>query len=66
MYKPMLALNAHSENRDRKMFMLEFIPRHMSQLWRYCCMEVQLERCAEVDVHQETIVVCVLTTESSG
>ncbi|GAC41136.1 hypothetical protein [Paenibacillus popilliae] len=29
-------------------------------------MEVLLESCAGMDVHQETIVVCVLTTDASG
>ncbi|WP_197255660.1 hypothetical protein [Paenibacillus dendritiformis] len=29
-------------------------------------MEVLLERCAGMDVHQETIVVCVMTTDSAG
>jgi transposase len=51
---------------NRKMLMLEFIRRHVFELWRYCGMEILLERCAGMDVHQESIVVCVLTTESSG
>ncbi|WP_213426203.1 IS110 family transposase, partial [Paenibacillus dendritiformis] len=29
-------------------------------------MEVLLERCAGMDVHQETIVVCVMTTDAAG
>lgn len=29
-------------------------------------MEVLLERCAGMDVHQETIVVCVITTDAAG
>lgn len=29
-------------------------------------MEVLLDRCAGMDVHQETIVVCVLTSDASG
>lgn len=29
-------------------------------------MEVWLERCAGMDVHQETIVVCVMTSDSTG
>lgn len=51
---------------NRKMLTLELVHRHEFQFWRDYGMEVLLERCAGMDVHQETIVVCVLTTDSSG
>lgn len=48
------------------MLMLEFIRRHEFWLYGGNAYRSLLDRCAGMDVHQETIVVCVLTSDASG
>jgi transposase len=48
------------------MLMLEPIHHHANNCMGVVVMEVLLQNCAGMDVHQETIVVCVLRTDESG
>ena len=66
-HKPMLALNAHSENREQKnAYARIHLPSCNPSYGGMATMDVLLERCAGMDVHKESIVVCVLTTDVTG
>jgi transposase len=65
-YKPMPALNARLENREQKNAYARIHPSSCTLVLEVSYMEVLLQRCAGLDVHQETIVVCVLSTNESG